>query len=216
MTRKIEQPRSAPRWPIICICTVGARHSAIDCKSSIHTRLPARPRNCSDESYHALFIFPHSLVIPCSSSVQFSSVIPMSSSHNPASSNDAPRDEAPPPPPPQDQEPPQYSEQATIEPVAGEASSSSQANTETQPDSSAPARPGPKAEASSYAGSYRPSDAQSPTRSVSSLTATPRANTSKAHLQSLNLTMAPSSSSMSQKQKTPTYPHPHTLSFLDN
>jgi hypothetical protein len=173
---------------------------------------------CYLESYHDLSTLPNFLVIPFSRSVS-----PMSTSQNPAPGNDAIRDAAPPPVPPrqeqeqeQEQEPPHYSEQATIEPVAGEASSSSHTNAETQPNGSAPARPVPKGEASSYVGSYRPSDAQSSTTSVFSSVATSCAHKTTARPQSRSSTTAPITSSTNPNQQTLICPHPHILNSRDN
>jgi hypothetical protein len=84
---------------------------------------------------------------------------PMSSSQNPTRSNDAPEDGAPPP----QQQPPQYSEQPTIELPRDE----SPANTQ-QERQDLPPRTRTKSETSSYIGSYRPTDAQTPNASVHS------------------------------------------------
>lgn len=95
----------------------------------------------------------------------------MSSSQNHEGRNDS---EAPPnpnraPPPPPTQQPPQYTATPSIELPADEPASSSR-QTPSQQQSNAPSQSSTKAEASSYAGSYRPSDAQTPATSVPSYT----------------------------------------------
>lgn len=75
------------------------------------------------------------------------------SQNNPARSNDAHQDGAPPPP---TQQPPHYSEQPRIELHDAEAAG---ASSQAQQDG-LPAATRTKSEASTYAGSYRPSDAQ--------------------------------------------------------
>jgi hypothetical protein len=138
---------------------------------------------------------------------------PMSSSQNPARGNN---DAGAPPPPP-----PQYSDVPNIELRDDEAASSSQRNVNTQPQYPPPPPPrsNTKNEASSYVGSYRPSDAQTP---IPSVPITPAAQAPHAdiplvsHLQYHTSIMARISSSARRKLRTPTNPHLHTPSFLDN
>jgi hypothetical protein len=143
----------------------------------------------------------------------------MSSSQNPARGNDAPQNAAPPA-----SQPPQYTEVPIIELRDDEAASSSHTNLGQQRNG--PTRPPPpppgsgsKPEASSYVGSYRPSDAQTPIPSVNNWVRSSCADTSKeAHPQSHNLTMARISGSTktSTSQQTPTSLHLHTPNFLAN
>jgi hypothetical protein len=138
---------------------------------------------------------------------------PMSSSQNPArGNNDA--GAAPPPPP-------QYSDVPNIELRDDEAASSSQPNVNRQPHFPPPPPPqsNTKNEASSYVGSYRPSDAQTP---IPSVTNTPAAQAPRAdiplvpHPQYHTSIMARISSSARRKLQTPTSPRLHTPNFLDN
>ncbi|KAI8933606.1 hypothetical protein NX059_009334 [Plenodomus lindquistii] len=80
----------------------------------------------------------------------------MSGSHNPAQSNDAPRDNAPP-----SQQPPGYSEpnEHVADPTYTTAGSAPQSRPEQQSATSS-SQPNSKPEGSRYAGSYRPSEVQ--------------------------------------------------------
>jgi hypothetical protein len=81
----------------------------------------------------------------------------MSNSQNPARGNDAH----------QQQQPPQYTEQPRIELHDSESAGTS-SQPHAQPEHDLPPATRTKSEASSYAGSYRPSDGQTPAELVSS------------------------------------------------
>jgi hypothetical protein len=135
-------------------------------------RLPMSSISGSGTSRYTWCAFYNDLPTPQPQSVipSLTSKAPMSSSNNPArGNNDA---NAPPPPPPQ------YADVPNIELRDDEAAGSSQPNIHRQPNFPPPPPPrsNTKNEASSYVGSYRPSDAQTPIPSVAHAAQASRTN----------------------------------------